>query len=313
MTIISDRVLIESSTARDSWLANVSHDRAIEILNKVKALYFALWQSHEIATTKNVAEFYEVKEANIRKAIERHRDELQSDGLRNLTGQELNSLRNQVCDSLSLSENTRRVTIHTPRSSLRLGMTLEGSEVAKAVRTSLLNAVEKVIPAQAQEISKLKLELELIRAKQHYQDTAQAILTSTSPAMLAYLRGDALPPVRVEYRDRFVDATTGQAIDSQDGRSLTQLIADAGLNPKSTGDRNRVKKILALHGWNYDTGSGWSTTSYLREYKVLSDEIYDSALKAVLAELTTTSEQQNLFVYQFQQGAITPHSNSLSQ
>jgi hypothetical protein len=192
-------------------------------------------------------------------------------------------------------------------------MLMRDSEVAKAVRTSLLNAVEKVIPAQEREIERLKLELDLIRAKQHYQDTAQAILTSTSPAMLAYLRGDALPPVRVEYRDRFIDATTGQTIDSQDGRSLTQLIADAGLNPKSTSDRNKVKKILRVHGWDYDTGSGWSNTSYLREYKVLSDEIYEEALKAVLAELTTTSEQQNLFVYQFQQGAITQYPTSFSQ
>jgi hypothetical protein len=131
--------------------------------------------------------------------------------------------------------------------------------------------------------------------------------------MLAYLRGDALPPVRIEYRDRFIDSNTGQAIDSQDGRSLTQLIADAGLNPKSTSERNRVKKILRTHGLDYDSGKGWSTTSYLREYKVLSDEVYEEALKTLLAELTTATAQQNLFVYQFTQGAIAPHPTSFSQ
>jgi hypothetical protein len=170
-------------------------------------------------------------------------------------------------------------------------------------------AVE-IIPAQAQEIERMKLSLELIRAKQHYQDTAQAILASTSPAMLAYLRGDALPPVSIEYRDRFIDATTRQTIDSQDGRSLTQLIADAGLNPKSTSERNKVKKILRRHGLDYDSGQGWSTTSYLREYKVLSDEVYEEALRTVLAELTTATAQQNLFVYQFQHETSEPEPHS---
>jgi prophage antirepressor-like protein len=150
------------------------------------------------------------------------------------------------------------------------------------------------------ELEKLKLELELIRAKQRYQDSAQAILASSSPAMLAYLRGDSLPPVRVEYRDRFIDTTTGKAIEHQDGRSLTKLIADAGLNPKSSKDRQRVKDILRARGLDYDKGKGWTTTAYLRSYKVLSDDVYDSALKTVLSELTTSHEQQNLFVYHFQ-------------
>jgi hypothetical protein len=70
---------------------------------------------------------------------------------------------------------------------------------------------------------------------------------------------------------------------------------------------------------DYDKGKGWTTTAYLRSYKVLSDDVYDpwnsghpqapplnggvpgdSALKTVLSELTTSHEQQNLFVYQFQ-------------
>jgi anti-repressor protein len=160
--------------------------------------------------------------------------------------------------------------------------------------------IQQTIPAQNQELERLRLELELIRAKQRYQDSAQAVLVSSSPAMLAYLRGDSLPPVRVEYRDRFIDSSTGKPIESQDGRSLTKLIADAGLNPKSSKDRQRVKDILRACGLDYDRGKGWTTTAYLNSYKVLSDEVYDSALKTVLAELTTPHSQQNLFVYQFQ-------------
>jgi hypothetical protein len=306
MSIVTESILIESKSARDRELENLSPQIAKEILNKVKALYFALWQQNITAVTEQVADFYEVNEANLRKLLKNHREEFDLDGLKAIRGNVLKDARNLW----SLPSKTSQVTLWTPRAVLRAGMLMRDSEVAKAVRTSLLNAVEKVIPAQAQELERLKLELELIRAKQRYQDTAQAILTSTSPAMLAYLRGDALPPVSIQYRDRFIDSNTGQAIDSQDGRSLTQLIADAGLNPKSTSERNRVKKILRTHGLDYDSGKGWSTTSYLREYKVLSDEVYEEALKTLLAELTTATAQQNLFVYQFTQGAIKPEPHS---
>ena len=211
---------------------------------------------------------------------------------------------------MSIPSKTSQVTIWNPRASLRLGLLLQNSEIAKAVRTTLLNAVEKVIPAQAQEVERMRLELELLKAKQHYQDSALGILVSTSPAMLAYLRGDAAPPVQIHYRDRFIDRATGIEIGSASGRSLTQLIADAGLNPKSTRDRNRVKKILLCYRWDYDSGKGWSIASYLREYKVLSDEVYDQALRAVLAELAASPEP-NLFVHQFQQAALTPSPSSI--
>ena len=100
--------------------------------------------------------------------------------------------------------------------------------------------IKQAIPAATQEIERMRLELELIRAKQHYQDTGHAIALSTSPAMLQWLRGETPAPVKVEYRDRFVDPATGQEVGSSSGRSLTQLIADAGLNPKSKRDRQLI-------------------------------------------------------------------------
>jgi len=152
----------------------------------------------------------------------------------------------------------------------------------------------------------LQLELELLRAKQRYLDTSFAIQLSTSPAMLQWLRGDAPPPKEIEYRDRFVDPATGQEIGSSRGRSLTQLIADAGLNPKSTRERNRVKKILKSHGFDYDRGQRWASASYLREYPVLEDEVYQQALKIVLAEVGDENSQPNLFVHSLQQPTLTP-------
>lgn len=156
------------------------------------------------------------------------------------------------------------------------------------------------------EIERMRLELELIQAKQHYQDTSYAIVLSTSPAVLQWLRGETLPPKEPVYRDRFIDAT-GQEIGSSSGRSLTQLIADAGLNPKSTKDRQTIKKILNRHGFDYDRMQGWSTASYLRKYPVLEDGTYSLALKAVLEEILAPDSQPNLFIHSLKQKAISPY------
>ena len=170
--------------------------------------------------------------------------------------------------------------------------------------------IKQVIPAQNAEIERMKLELELIRAKQHYQDTGYAIQLSTSAAMLRWLRGETPPPKEIEYRDRFLDSATKREINSAIGRSLTQLIADAGLNPKSTKDRNRIKKILKSLGFDYDKMQRWSTTSYLREYPVLEDEAYQQVLKAVLDEVFGGDSQPNLFVHSMQQAALTPRATT---
>lgn len=158
---------------------------------------------------------------------------------------------------------------------------------------------------QDAQIERMKLELELIKAKQHYQDSGYAIQLSTSAALLRWLRGEAPPPKEIEYRDRFLDSATGQEINGAIGKSLTQLISDAGLNPKSTRDRNRVKKILKSLGFDYDKMQRWSTASYLREYPVLEDGVYDLALKQVLDQLVEGESQPNLFLHSLQQAALT--------
>lgn len=157
---------------------------------------------------------------------------------------------------------------------------------------------------QSQDAELKNLELQLILAKQRYQDTGYAIQLSTSPATLAWLRGETPPPPKVEYKERFIDSRTGKEVGSFSGRSLTQLIADAGLNPKSKSDRNRVKKILKCYGLDYDSGQDWSTASYLREYPVLEDSVYDRALKVVLAEVLVEGTPPNLFVHQMQQVSL---------
>jgi len=101
-----------------------------------------------------------------------------------------------------------------------------------------------------------QLELQLIQAKQHYQDTGHAIALSTSPAMLAWLRGETPPPPQIEYKERFVDPRTLKEVGSASGYSLTQLITDAGLNLKSKHDKDRVNRDLKR--WSLTT-TVWET------------------------------------------------------
>ncbi len=192
-----------------------------------------------------------------------------------------------------------------------LGM-MAGTQKGKEIRHYFLECerIAKLLVVtqnpQAQEIERMKLKLHLIQAKQKYLDVCYAIQLSTSSAMLNYLRGDAPPPKEVEHVKHFVDTRTGREVGSTEGRSLTQLIADAGLNPKSKRDKDRVKSALKRRGFDYDRMEIWSEASYLRKYPVLEDKVYDQALKAVLSEVMDSESEQNLFVHQMQQAALSP-------
>lgn len=235
MTIVSDLVLIESKSARDSQLERVSSERAQDILHKVKSLYFALWKGEGIATTEQLADFYEVGEANIRQLLKTHRLEFESDGLKTLRSKALD----QVRDLLSLTPMAVNATVWTPRAALRLGMLLRDSTVAKAVRTSLLDVVEQVIPNQAQEIERLKLELELVRAKENTAraeesaarsqerlvQTTQAIAALHGTGTLALILGkpDAVVERVTEVEKTVLVNQSGKPLKTYRGLSKTKL------------------------------------------------------------------------------------------
>jgi len=94
------------------------------------------------------------------------------------------------------------------------------------------------------ETERMKLEWELIRAKQHYQDTSYAIVLSL--ALLQWLRGETPPPKELVYRDRFLDAT-GKEISSSSGRSAHPTIADTAdeINQKTARQSKKSSNVMA--------------------------------------------------------------------
>lgn len=138
---------IDDRTLRDK---NVEH---YEVLEKVKELF--LLPGEDVATQEQVASFYEVDKKAIEKVCARHSNELESDGmcmkkyteLSNLHYVGLKTSKGKV--SITFDNGnvydypTRGTKVFPRRAILRIGMLLRDSEVAKEVRTQLLNIEEK--------------------------------------------------------------------------------------------------------------------------------------------------------------------------
>ncbi|MFE4491004.1 hypothetical protein ACFRKD_00935 [Streptomyces niveus] len=135
----SEVTLLESRTMR------VEHLGRVDALDKVKALVMLPDGAH--CTTDGVARYFEVSTGVIRQLTARHRAELAENGMRVLRGPDL---REYQSDSMSLSSGDegsypqRRsgLTLYTRRTVLNIAMLLRDSDIARCVRTYLLDAEE---------------------------------------------------------------------------------------------------------------------------------------------------------------------------
>ncbi len=270
MNILPVSVLIESKTARETQLAQIDEEKATEIINKIKSLYFALWKETNTTITEQVAQFYEVPEANLRNLLKSHREEFVSDGLKAIKGKDLRDARNLWL----LPSKTSQITVWTPRAVLRAGMLMRDSEVAKAVRTSLLNAVEKVIPAQAQELERLRLEnqnlhlqVEVAKAQRGAAEAQERLMAASSalaiinPGLPALVLGK---PEAVLTKTEVIEKTVlvnsrGKSIATYEGISKTKLARRFGMKKardlvdwlKSIGKENLLESGLTATPCQY--------------------------------------------------------------
>lgn len=137
----SDDFLVESKSAREQGLARLKAQHSEQqILNKVKSLFFAVWQDVGRISRNQLADFYEVSEEVIDKNYQRHKDEFDADGVKVLRGKDLKEVR----DILSLTSSTPKETIYTPAGALRMGFILRDSSVAKIVRTTAIRFIQGV-------------------------------------------------------------------------------------------------------------------------------------------------------------------------
>lgn len=136
----------------------VLRDKSVEhyeMLEKVRELL--LIPNTKWATQKQVAEYYEVGEKAIETIYSRHRDELESDGVSIKSYKEFLNIQNEgleisyvvgktifsFTNGETLTVPNRGLKVFPRRAILRVGMLLRDSEIAKEVRTQLLNIEEK--------------------------------------------------------------------------------------------------------------------------------------------------------------------------
>ncbi|WP_142344589.1 hypothetical protein [Bacillus cereus] len=122
----------------------------MEVLERVKELL--LLPELEMATSQQVAEFYETPIKNIRNVMHRHTEELLEDGYKKVNGKDLvylkmrhtkiDNKKGYILLNNSIKVPYNETAIFPKRAILRVGMLLRDSEVAKEVRTQLLNIEE---------------------------------------------------------------------------------------------------------------------------------------------------------------------------
>lgn len=140
---------VPQNTAVDLTDAAARHKRDelgshVDILRKVKA--FCRLPEDTYIPTELVARFYGVGLEAIKSLVKDNRDELESNGLRVIAGEELRSLKNLS----GSSSRAASMAVYSQRAVLNVGMLLRDSGVAQEVRAELLNvnrdATESRVP-----------------------------------------------------------------------------------------------------------------------------------------------------------------------
>ncbi|MFE9645258.1 restriction endonuclease [Streptomyces sp. NPDC006365] len=125
--VINEAALLESKTLRDSALERT------DVLDRVKALSLLPDGMH--VTTAMVAAYFQVGIKAIRSLVVDHREELEANGYRVLTGSELSSFK----ELSGIQSRTASLALFSRRAVLNVAMLLRDSEVARQVRTYLLD------------------------------------------------------------------------------------------------------------------------------------------------------------------------------
>lgn len=119
----------------------------VDVLDKVKVL--ALLPDGMHATTETVASYYEVGIEAIKSLVKDNRAELTANGYSVLRGAEFREFAGSLEDlANSFDPKARTVALFTRRTILNVGQLLTESDVARKVRTYLLNVEEIATPEQ---------------------------------------------------------------------------------------------------------------------------------------------------------------------
>ncbi|MFJ8757382.1 hypothetical protein [Streptomyces cyaneofuscatus] len=130
--------LLESRALRVEQMGRV------DILDKVKSLVMLPDGIH--VRTEDVARYFEVSTASVRRLTDRHQGEFAENGLRVLRGSDLQSFHSDMMSLWkgegveSYPQAATQLRLYTRRTVLNVAMLLRDSDIARCVRTYLLDA-----------------------------------------------------------------------------------------------------------------------------------------------------------------------------
>ncbi|MFE9368807.1 hypothetical protein ACFYM2_03310 [Streptomyces sp. NPDC006711] len=157
----SEVALLESRTLRADHLGRV------DVLEKVKALQLLPDGLH--VTTEGVAQYFAVHKQAVHSVVKRHREELTANGMTLFSGDDLRL--DDVAKTATSSDRARgsypqgrsHLRVFTRRTVLNIAMLLRDSEVARCVRTYLLDTEETTRTVIANDPRHDGLELRVTR------------------------------------------------------------------------------------------------------------------------------------------------------
>jgi hypothetical protein len=269
---IHNLALCESQSLRNQSIKDFSQDKALEALSKAKALVMAVWQGTGIATTEQIAEYFGVSADTIQDLIRRHRVELQSDGLQVVRGKDLKDV---VLAINTTSNKSPNLTVWTPRATLRCGMLLRDSEIAKQLRSTILNIVEQV--PQSIQKPRLKIVDRDVPIDEHISVLRMLLdlnptLDSNRKAVIVY---SSVAQKHPEYKDFVNTAQSLLPPSAPTEQSYTPTEIGQKLSPQlSPRQVNNLLEQIGLQT-RYFTASNrqkWQSTDRGLEYAVLTIE-----------------------------------------
>jgi len=165
---ITEENLLNDENVRES------HLEKMEVLSKVKELITL--PNTELMTTKMVAEWYEVDQEAIKKLSQRHEKELIENGMAFKKYREIKDLVKR--DNMSpLKISPRGSNVFSNRALLNVGMLLRDSQIAKEVRSALLDQQE--VMADEQKTSGIdKKQILLLNIIQATDESERAVALS---------------------------------------------------------------------------------------------------------------------------------------
>ncbi|WP_193200677.1 hypothetical protein [Nostoc sp. MG11] len=137
---LNQSALTESPSLRTSALDGLDDSRSQQVLNKAKAIVFAVWNGEGWATVEQLAQYFQCSIQGIKHIHERNSKEFRANETRKLTGKDLSDARSL----LGLPSRTSQARVFSPLGTLRIAMLLAESEIAAQVRTIILELVVSV-------------------------------------------------------------------------------------------------------------------------------------------------------------------------